>query len=142
MELGSHRWVTWAHIWWRVIIWSYEEPCKIATHLDMPSLYFLYNHLPQTGTLKNCSGIFTRKIELNFGMRQLFGQEKKSKKFGFKWAKINSTFFAKCHLGQNRKIIYWAWWKTWPMIYFAIFEEDITQTIYENYLGILGVTEI
>ena len=28
------------------------------------------------------------------------------------------------------------------MIYFAISEEDITQKIYENYLGILGVTEI
>ena len=28
------------------------------------------------------------------------------------------------------------------MKYFAIFEEDMTQTIYENYLGILGVTEI
>ena len=28
------------------------------------------------------------------------------------------------------------------MKYFAIFEEDITQTIYENYLEILGVTEI
>ena len=25
---------------------------------------------------------------------------------------------------------------------FDIFEEDMTQTIYENYLGILGVTEI
>ena len=28
------------------------------------------------------------------------------------------------------------------MKYFAIFEEDMTQTIYENYLGILGVMEI
>ena len=28
------------------------------------------------------------------------------------------------------------------MKYFAIFEEDVTQTIYENYLGILGVIEI
>ena len=28
------------------------------------------------------------------------------------------------------------------MIYFAIFEEDMTQTIYENYLGIFGWTEI
>ena len=25
---------------------------------------------------------------------------------------------------------------------FATFDEDMTQTIYENYLGILGVTEI
>ena len=28
------------------------------------------------------------------------------------------------------------------MKYFATFEEDMTQTIYENYLGILGVMEI
>ena len=28
------------------------------------------------------------------------------------------------------------------MKYFAIFEKYVTQTIYENYLGILGVTEI
>ena len=28
------------------------------------------------------------------------------------------------------------------MKYFAILEKDVTQTIYENYLGILGVMEI
>ena len=28
------------------------------------------------------------------------------------------------------------------MKYFAIFEKDMTQTIYENYLGILAVLEI
>ena len=28
------------------------------------------------------------------------------------------------------------------MKYFSIFEKDMTQTIYENYLGILGVMEI
>ena len=28
------------------------------------------------------------------------------------------------------------------MKYFAIFEKDMTQKIYENYLGILGVMEI
>ena len=28
------------------------------------------------------------------------------------------------------------------MKYFAIFEKDMTHTIYENYLGILGVMEI
>ena len=28
------------------------------------------------------------------------------------------------------------------MKYFVIFEKDITQTIYDNYLGILGVMEI
>ena len=28
------------------------------------------------------------------------------------------------------------------MKYFAIFDKDVTQTIYENYLGILGVMEV
>ena len=28
------------------------------------------------------------------------------------------------------------------MKYFSIFEKDMTKTIYENYLGILGVMEI
>ena len=28
------------------------------------------------------------------------------------------------------------------MKYFAIFEEDMTQTIFENYFGILGVMEM
>ena len=28
------------------------------------------------------------------------------------------------------------------MKYFVIFEKDMTQTIYENYLGILGVMEV
>ena len=108
----------------------------------MSSLYFLHNHFPQIGTLKNCSGIFTRQIELNFGTGQLFGQEKMSKKFGLNWEKINSTSFAKCHLGQNRKRIIGGLFLNMAMKYFAIFEEDITKTIYENYLGILGVTEI
>ena len=30
----------------------------------------------------------------------------------------------------------------WPMKYSTIFEEDMTQTIYKNYLGIFGWTEI
>ena len=124
------------------MIWSYEGPCKILTHLDMPSLCSLHNHFHKSGTLKNCSGIFTKKMELNFGMCQWYGQEKLSKKCGWNWEKINSTCFTMCHLGQNRKWIYWAWWETWPKIYFAIFEGYITQTIYENYLVISEVTEI
>ena len=44
-------------------------------------------------------------MKLNFGMWQLYGHEKMSKKFGVNQAKINSACFAKCHLGQNRKII-------------------------------------
>ena len=49
-----------------------------------------------------------------------------SKKFGFKWGKINSTSFAKCHLGQNRKIIIGGLFLNMAMKYFAILEEDMT----------------
>ena len=108
----------------------------------MPSLYFLHKGFPQTGTLKNCSGIFTRQIELNFGMGQLYGQEKMSKKFGVNQAKINDTSFSNHHLGQNQKRNICELSLMMPRKDFDIFEEDMTQTIYENYLGILGVTEI
>ena len=83
-----------------------------------------------------------RQIKLNFGTGQLFGQEKMSKKFGFKWEKINSTCCTKCHLGQNRKRIIGELFLNMAMKSFAIFDEDMTQTIYDNYLGILGVMEI
>ena len=53
LKVSSHGGMTRALLWWRVMIWLYEGPCKIATHLDMPSLYFLHNHFPQTGTLEN-----------------------------------------------------------------------------------------
>ena len=66
----------------------------------------------------------------------------KDVQFGVNQANINSTSFAKCHLGQNRKIIIGGLFLNMAMKYFAIFEEDVTQTVYENYLGILGVTEI
>ena len=55
---------------------------------------------------------------------------------------INSTFFTKCHLGQDRKRIIGELIFNMARKSFAIFEKDMTQTIYENYLGILGVTEI
>ena len=77
---------------------------------------------------------------MNFGTGQLFGQEKMSKKFGVKWAKINSTSFAKCHSGQNRKKIIEGLFFNMEIKYFSIFEEDMTQTIY--YLGIFGWVEI
>ena len=51
----------------------------------------------------------------------------------------NSTSFAKCHLGQNRKRIIGGLFLNMAMKYFAIFEQDRTQKIHENYLGILGV---
>ena len=62
--------------------------------------------------------------------------------FGVKWAKINSTCFTMCHLGPNREIIIEGLFLNMAMKSFAIFEEDMTQTIYDNYLGILGVMEI
>ena len=65
-----------------------------------------------------------------------------SKKFGVNQANINSTSFAKCHLGQNRKINIEGLFFNMVMKYFSIFDEYRTQKIYENYLGILGVTEI
>ena len=64
------------------------------------------------------------------------------KKFGVNQANIISTTFAKCHLGQNRKRIIGGLFLNMAMKYFAIFEEDVTQKNYENYLGILGVIEI
>ena len=60
-----------------------------------------------------------------------------SKKFGVNQENINSTSFAKCHLGENRKRIVGGLSLNMAMKYFAIFEEDVTQAIYENYLGIL-----
>ena len=75
-------------------------------------------------------------------MGQWYGQEKISKKFGVNQANINSTSFAKCHLGHNRNIIIGGLFLNMAMKYFAIFEKDMTQTIYENNFGILGVMEI
>ena len=65
-----------------------------------------------------------------------------SKKFGVNQAKINDTSFSKCHLGQNEKRNICELSFMMPRKGFDISVEDMTQTIYENYLGILGVTEI
>ena len=75
-------------------------------------------------------------------MGQLYGQEKMSKKFGVNQAKINGTSFSNHHLGQNQKRNICELSLMMPRKDFDIFEEDMTQTIYENYLRILGVTEI
>jgi hypothetical protein len=75
-------------------------------------------------------------------MGQLYGQEKVSKKFGVNQAKINDTSFSKSHLGQNEKRNICELSLMMPRKGFDISMEDVTQTIYENYLGILGVTEI
>ena len=78
---------------------------------------------------------------MHFGMWQWYGQEKVSKEFEVNWEKENSTCFTMCHLGQNRKRIMWELFFIVAMKGFAIFDEDMTQTIYENYLGILGVMD-
>ena len=65
-----------------------------------------------------------------------------SKKFGVNQANINSTSFAKCHLGQNRKRIIGGLFLNMAMKGFAIFDQYMTQKVYENYLGIFGVREI
>ena len=60
------------------------------------------------------------------------------KKFGVKQVNRNSTSFTKCHLGQSRKRIILEHDKE----YFDISEEDMSQRIYENYLGIFGMMEM
>ena len=65
-----------------------------------------------------------------------------SEKFGVNQAKINDTSFSKSHLGQNEKRNICGLSLMIPRKDFDIFVEDMTQTIYENYLGSLGVTEI
>ena len=65
-----------------------------------------------------------------------------SKKFGINQAKINDASFSNHHLGQNQKRNICELSLMMPRKDFDIFEEDMTQTIYENYLGILGVIEI
>ena len=65
-----------------------------------------------------------------------------SKKFGVNQAKINDTSFSNHHLGKNQKRNICELSLTIPRKDFDIFLEDMTQTIYENYLGTLGVIEI
>ena len=55
---------------------------------------------------------------------------------------INDTSFTKCHSGQNRKRNIGELFLNMAMKSFSIFDQDMTQTIYENYLGIFGVSEI
>ena len=64
------------------------------------------------------------------------------KRLGVNKRNINETSFTKCHLGQNRKRNIGEIFLNMAMKSFAIFEEDMTQTIYGNYLVILGVTEM
>ena len=47
-----------------------------------------------------------------------------------------------CHLGQDTKKIISKLFLNMERKCFSIFDKDMTQIIYENYLGILGVMEI
>ena len=69
-------------------------------------------------------------------MWQWYGQEKVSKEFEVNWEKENNTCFTMCHLEQNRKIIIGGLFFIMAMKSFTIFDQDMTQKIYENYLGI------
>ena len=55
---------------------------------------------------------------------------------------INDTSFTKYHSGQNRKRNIGGLFSNMAMKRFAIFDQDMTQKNYDNYLGILGVMEI
>ena len=75
-------------------------------------------------------------------MRQLFGHINMLKRMGATRKNINDTSFTKCHSGQNRKRNIGELFLNMAMKSFAIFDQDMTQKIYENYLGILAVMEI
>ena len=64
------------------------------------------------------------------------------KRLGVNKRNINETSFTKCQLGQNRKRNIGELFLNLTMKSFAIFDQDMTQTIYENYLAILGMMEI
>ena len=53
-----------------------------------------------------------------------------------------STWCTMCHLGQNEKRNIRELSLMMPTTGFDLSEEDMTQTIYENYLGILGVMKL
>ena len=67
---------------------------------------------------------------------------KMPKRLGATRKNINDTSFTKCHSGQKGGMITRELFLNMAMKRFAIFDQDMTQIIYENYLGILGVREI
>ena len=64
------------------------------------------------------------------------------KELGSNQEKIDGTSFTENHTGQKWRIIIGELFLNMAMKSFAIFDQDMTQAIYENYLGILGVREI
>ena len=55
---------------------------------------------------------------------------------------INSTSFTKCQTGQSGKMNIADLFLKYAMRGLDIFGQHMTQRIYENYLGILGMTKI
>jgi hypothetical protein len=64
------------------------------------------------------------------------------KKFESKQTNKKGTCFSNCQLGQNQKRNIGGIFLNMERKGFDISEEDMTQTIYENYLGIFRVMEI
>ena len=64
------------------------------------------------------------------------------KKVGSNQEKIDGTSFTENHTRQKWIIIIGELFLNMAMKSFAVFDQDMTQTIYENYLGIFGVMEI
>jgi hypothetical protein len=64
------------------------------------------------------------------------------KKFESKQAKIMGTCFTNGQLGQNQKSNIGEIFLNMARKYFDISEEDMSQRIYENYLGIFGMLEM
>ena len=64
------------------------------------------------------------------------------KKFGGNPKNINNTSFTKCCSEQNRKMNIPELFLNKARKVFDIFEIDMIQRIYENFLGILGMTEM
>ena len=64
------------------------------------------------------------------------------KDLGSNKEKIGGTSFTENHTGQKWRLIIGEIFLNMAMKSFAIFDQDMTQTIYENYLGIFGVMEI
>ena len=58
------------------------------------------------------------------------------------WTCQSGTSFTKCCFEQDRKMNVVELFLNYARKVFDIFDEDMIQTIYENFLGIFGVTEI
>ena len=64
------------------------------------------------------------------------------KELGSNQENIGGTSFTENHTGQKWRIIIGELFLNMAMKSFAIFDQDMTQTIYENYLWILELREI